>query len=296
MSSLTLSSQIDVARTLEGLREKTASWRADRGTIAFVPTMGALHDGHLSLMRLAQTLADHVVASIYVNPTQFAPGEDFEAYPRDFEVDLEKLSGVGVDLAYLPEPDGMYAPDHTTLIRVDGVGEGLETDHRPTFFQGVALIVTKLFNRVQPDVAIFGEKDFQQLAVIRRLVRDLDLPIKIIGAPIARDAHGLALSSRNRYFDEDSLGVARRLNQIMFNAAERLAKGTAAAETSNWAKSALMGAGFSAIDYVTIADADTLVPLGQLGDTEARVLIAAHCPSPTGPVRLIDNCAVPARD
>ena len=278
-----------------GLRDAVAGYRAAQQTVAFVPTMGALHEGHLSLVDIARSRADRVVASIFVNPTQFAPGEDFEAYPRDTESDLEKLRRAGVDLAYLPSAARMYADDHSTRVIVGGVGEGLETDHRPTFFHGVALVVTKLLNRVAPDVAVFGEKDYQQLAVIRRLVRDLDMPAEIVGAPIARDAHGLALSSRNRYFDAESLEVARSLNAVMFKAARALEDGAAVKETLDAAREAILRAGFDSVDYVTLADAQSLetIEMGPLPDS-ARLLVAAHCPSPTGLVRLIDNCAVSA--
>jgi pantoate--beta-alanine ligase len=256
---------------------------------ALVPTMGALHDGHLSLVRIAERVADKVIVSIFVNPTQFAPGEDFDAYPRDVTADLEKLSQAGVDLVYLPETGAIYAPDHSTQIIVGGVGDGLETNHRPTFFHGVALIVAKLFNQVRPDLAIFGEKDFQQLAVIRRMVRDLNMPVEIIGAPIMRDEQGLALSSRNQYFDADGLKTARTLNQIMFTAQGKLEAGADIALTLQEAEHALLQAGFSSVDYVSLADASTLtLQTNGRVTSPMRLLIAAHCHG----VRLIDNCAV----
>ena len=281
------------ASGLEALRGAVDGFRAAGERVAFVPTMGALHAGHLSLVRRARREADRVVASIYVNPTQFAPGEDLESYPRDVDADLAKLAGEGVDVVYLP--DTLYHDGHSTAVIVGGVGEGLETNHRPTFFHGVALVVCKLLNRVRPDVAVFGEKDYQQLAVVRRLVRDLDMGVDIIGAPIARDAHGLALSSRNRYFDDNGLEVARRLNRVMFAAAEQLSAGAPVEAATEQAVQALREAGFTAVDYVSVAHADTLVPAGPgPAPVPARLLVAAHCPSPTGPVRLIDNCAVGA--
>ena len=280
----------------EAVAEAVAGFRANAETVAFVPTMGALHAGHLSLVDIAKAHADRVVASIFVNPTQFAPGEDFESYPRDTDADLAKLRSAGVDAVYLPSAERMYADDHSTRVIVGGVGDGLETDHRPTFFHGVALVVAKLLNRVAPDVAVFGEKDYQQLAVIRRMVRDLDMPVRIVGAPIARDEHGLALSSRNRYFDAASLEVARALNRAMFEARQALQGRAAVEATLEAAEAAILRAGFASVDYVTLADAESLEVIGQGPLARpARLLVAAHCPSPTGLVRLIDNCAVEVR-
>ena len=192
---------MELIRTESELRKLIWSWRSAGDKTVFVPTMGALHEGHLTLVRLAKKHGTRVVVSIFVNPTQFAPGEDLDAYPRTEKEDTRLLKAEGVDLVYVPDPQTMYNVHHATSVKVGGVAKGLETDYRPTFFDGVSLVVTKLFNRVQPDAAIFGEKDYQQLATIRRLVEDLDMPIEIIGAPIARDDHGLALSSRNAYFD-----------------------------------------------------------------------------------------------
>ncbi|MEL6686926.1 MAG: pantoate--beta-alanine ligase [Pseudomonadota bacterium] len=275
--------------TETALRARMSGFAEDRQRTAFVPTMGALHEGHLSLVRIAKRAADKVVVSIFVNPTQFAPGEDFEAYPRDIHADLEQLAQEGVDLVYLPQTASMYSGDHSTQIIVGDVGEGLETDHRPTFFHGVALVVAKLFNRVRPDFAIFGEKDYQQLAVIRRMVRDLDMPVEVIGAPIARDDHGLALSSRNRYFDADGLSIARQLNQIMFAVRHDLLAGSNVQPLLEKAQKNLLTAGFSDVDYVALTDAESLAPHTAGPATKPmRLLIAAHCKG----VRLIDNCAV----
>ena len=251
--------------------------------------MGALHEGHLSLVRLGQFHAHKVVTSIFVNPTQFAPGEDFESYPREHAADIAKLKSIGCDLVYIPEPGSMYSEARATTIKVGGVAQGLETDHRPTFYDGVALVVTKLLNRVVPDVAIFGEKDYQQLATIRQLVLDLDMPIKIVGAPIARDEFGLALSSRNQYFDEDGLAIARQLNIIMSNCVADLKKGHDVAFATETAKKALLEAGYDSVDYISVADPDTLEIMenGQI-NTPMRLLIAAHCRG----VRLIDNCEI----
>lgn len=282
-------SEPKVVRTKRALRGQIWDWRGSGETIAFVPTMGALHAGHLSLVNLARKKADKVVVSIFVNPTQFAPGEDFESYPRTEKDDVEKLHSVGCDLVYIPRDGSMYNAHHATHIKVGGVAEGLETDHRPTFFDGVALVVTKLLNRVAPDIAIFGEKDYQQLATIRRLVEDLDMPIRIIGAKIARDEHGLALSSRNKYFDADGLTVARRLNGVMRHCANDLAGGASIETAVEICRASLKTAGFEDIDYVSVADAKTLELLsnGKV-DRPARLLIAAHCKG----VRLIDNCQI----
>lgn len=278
-----------IVRTQFDLRGQIWEWRGLGQSIAYVPTMGALHEGHLSLVRLAREKAHKVVVSIFVNPTQFAPGEDFEAYPRTEKADVEKLKSAGCDLVYIPRRDSMYNAHHATHIKVGGVADGLETDHRPTFFEGVALVVTKLLNRVAPDYAIFGEKDYQQLATIRRLVKDLDMPVQIIGAPIARDEHGLALSSRNQYFDEQGLALARNLNVIMKKCVERIHMGHDVGRAAEQARQDLLDAGYSSVDYVSVADPDTLeiVTTGQ-HTKPLRLLVAAHCKG----VRLIDNCAV----
>ncbi len=280
-----------ISRTERSLRGHIADWRGSGNRIAFVPTMGALHEGHLTLVRLARKKAERVVVSIFVNPTQFAPGEDLDAYPRTEKEDMEKLSVEGVDLVYIPKPDSMYNAHHATAVKVGGVATGLETDHRPTFFDGVALVVTKLFNRVQPDIAVFGEKDYQQLATIRRLVEDLDMPINVVGAPIARDEQGLALSSRNQYFDEAGLAKARQLNKIMFDCAKKMEAGENVDLAAERATQALLDAGFASVDYVQTRSKNSLTVLeGGVLNKPARLLIAAHCEG----VRLIDNCAVKA--
>jgi len=280
---------LKIVRTQKALRAQVSEWRLAGKTIAFVPTMGALHSGHMSLVKLAHKKADRIVASIFVNPTQFAPGEDFESYPRTEKDDVAQLRKEGCDLVYIPRKGSMYNAHHATHIKVGGVAEGLETDHRPSFFEGVALVVTKLLNRVAPDVAIFGEKDYQQLATIRRLVEDLDMPIDIVGAKIARDKQGLALSSRNKYFDKDGLEVARQLNTIMRACAKALKNGANIETETRKCSDDLLAAGFSAIDYVSVADARSLEVLktGKIS-RKGRLLIAAHCRG----VRLIDNCAI----
>lgn len=280
---------LKIVRTQKALRAQVRDWRMDGKTIAFVPTMGALHTGHMTLVELAHKKADRTVVSIFVNPTQFAPNEDFESYPRTEKGDVEQLREAGCDLVYIPRKGSMYNAHHATHVKVGGVAEGLETDHRPSFFEGVALVVTKLLNRVGPDIAIFGEKDYQQLATIRRLVEDLDMPIDIVGAKIARDRYGLALSSRNKYFDVEGLAIARRLNVIMKSCAKAIKSGMDIQTATQMCEADLLKAGFSSIDYVSLADAKSLEVLKSGSITrKARLLVAAHCKG----VRLIDNCAV----
>jgi len=284
-----MSEKIKIVRSERTLRGRIWEYRGAGETIAFVPTMGALHEGHLTLVDLAKEKADRVVVSIYVNPTQFAPGEDFNAYPRTEKADVAMLKERGVDLVYIPKPSSMYDVHHATKVIVGGVAEGLETDHRPTFFHGVALVVTKLLNRVAPDIAIFGEKDYQQLATIRRLVEDLDMPTKIVGAKIARDKYGLALSSRNKYFDEEGLKIARRLNEIMRFCAQQMSRGENVDMATDRARKALIAAGFSSVDYVEVRSPNSLTVLeGGVLNGPARLLVAAHCKN----VRLIDNFPV----
>ena len=284
---------MEIVRTEHGLRKVTWGWRGAGDRIVFVPTMGALHEGHLTLIRLAKKYGERVVVSIFVNPTQFAPGEDLDAYPRTEKEDARLLKAEGVDLIYIPDPKTMYDVHHATSVIVGGVAKGLETDYRPTFFDGVALVVTKLFNRVQPDTAIFGEKDYQQLATIRRLVEDLDMCINIVGAPIARDAQGLALSSRNAYFDDTGLTLARKLNVIMKKCAADMREGQHVDTATTAAKNALLEAGFSSVDYVEVRSPNSLTVLeGGYLNGPARVLVAAHCPNKGQSVRLIDNFPV----
>lgn len=275
-----------IVRTLRELRGQVWEWRGLGQSMAFIPTMGALHDGHLSLVRLGSLHAKKTIASIYVNPAQFAPGEDFESYPRRESEDVEKLASAGCDLIYIPRDGSMYHTHHATSVTVGGVAEGLETDHRPTFFHGVALVVTKLLNRVAPDYAVFGEKDYQQLATIRQLVTDLDIPVEIIGAPIARDSQGLALSSRNNYFDEDGLELARKLNHFMNLCADQIRMGHDISVATDTMKAALLDTGFDSVDYVSAADPDTLTiqSSGQMTGP-LRLLVSTHCKG----VRLIDN-------
>ena len=278
--------KVIIARNKSELDAVILHYRENNETISLVPTMGALHEGHLNLVKLAKQKSDRTIVSIYVNPAQFAPGEDFEAYPRSENDDINLLIEKKVDLIYIPDPKSMYNVHHATKIIVGGVAEGLETDHRPTFFEGVALIVTKLLNRVTPDYAIFGEKDYQQLATIRRLVDDLDIPVEIIGAKIARDNHGLALSSRNKYLDSHGLKIARQLNKIMISYASMMSKGANVDKATQTARAELLESGFSSVDYIEVRSPNSLTILeGGVLNSPARLLVAAHCQG----VRLIDN-------
>jgi pantoate--beta-alanine ligase len=263
-------------------------------TIGLAPTMGALHEGHLALVGALvgalDAVVDRVVVSIFVNPTQFAPGEDFTRYPRTEAEDLAKLSGLGVDVAYMPTPEAMYPDGFTTEITVGGaLTEGLDAIVRPGHFTGVATVVAKLLLQAGPDIAAFGEKDYQQLQIIRRMARDLDLPVEILPVKTVRDAHGLALSSRNAYLTEAERGVARRLNVILAHAAAALRAGARGADACAQATQSLLAAGFSSVDYVAFADPETLTPLDRFEGT-GRLLAAARI----GKTRLIDNIAVEA--
>jgi pantoate--beta-alanine ligase len=269
------------------LRGVIAGWRKDGARVGLVPTMGALHDGHLSLVRGIQSHCEKTVASIFVNPTQFAPHEDFDRYPRDLSGDAAKLATVGLDLIFAPTVREMYPDGFATRLSVGGPSEGLETDFRPHFFGGVATVVSKLLIAALPDVAIFGEKDYQQLLVIRRMTLDLGLPIEILGAPIMREADGLAMSSRNAYLSGDERKVAGRLNLVLKDAIARLKHGDPVAQVESFASTDLREAGFDKVDYVAVRDAATLEHIQTL-DRPARILAAAKI----GGTRLIDNMAV----
>lgn len=284
-----LNLQIPHANTVSALRARIRSWRDDRLRIGFVPTMGALHDGHISLVRLAKAHCDRVVASVFVNPRQFAEGEDLDAYPRTMMEDAEKLTEARCDLVYLPSDAAMYPEGHSTSISLKGPAAGLESEARPHFFDGVATVVAKLFNQVRPDMAFFGEKDFQQLMVIRQLVKDLDFPIDIIGGETVREADGLAMSSRNVYLTPADRERAARLNTLLKEFAAALQAGEPCAGAQRAALEKAREA-FDAVDYVEARCAATLGPLGDGPiDRPARVLAAVRL----GSTRLIDN--MPAR-
>lgn len=255
-----------------------------------VPTMGALHEGHMSLIACARARADRVIASLFVNPTQFAPGEDFQAYPRSEARDAAMLADAGCELLFAPSIHEMYAAGFSTTVMVSGVSEPLEGLNRPTHFSGVATVVAKLLIQARPDVAVFGEKDYQQLQVIKRLALDLDLPTEILGAPTVRAEDGLALSSRNAYLSPAERRIAASLNAVLLQLARALAAGEAVSSAEAKALQALIAAGFDSVDYVEARQADTLERLGPgpVGPVSARVLAAARL----GRTRLIDNRAV----
>ncbi|MDP3868731.1 pantoate--beta-alanine ligase [Phenylobacterium sp.] len=278
-----------IVRTVADLRAQVAAWRRAGENVGLVPTMGALHSGHLSLVTLAKTRAQRVVASVFVNPTQFAPHEDFDAYPRDEAKDAALLESVGCDLLFAPTVTEMYAPGFSTTVTVSGVSEPLDGAARPGHFAGVATVVSKLLLQCGPDVAVFGEKDYQQLQVIKRLVADLDIPVEVIGAPTARAQDGLALSSRNAYLTPAEREAAPSLAAALRDAVERLHAGTPVDRVENTGRAALERAGFSRIDYFEVRDAASLAELGPGPITgPARVLAAGIL----GKTRLIDNMAV----
>ncbi len=305
--------------TVPSLRDTLLPWRAAGETIALVPTMGALHRGHLSLVKAARAQAKRVVVSIFVNPTQFGPNEDFHQYPRPIERDLELLRQAEVDVAWTPTVAEIYPDGFATTIHVAGPSAGLDGDFRPGHFDGVATVVAKLLLQVQPDVALFGEKDYQQLCVIKKLVRDLDIPARILGVPTAREADGLALSSRNQYLSAAERAIAPRLHAILTDVAAQLKHPVAVipaqagiqvlphAENAKLfagmdprlrgddglgtllehAKQDILAAGFSNIDYLELRGEDTLEPMANYA-TPARLLVAAFL----GTTRLIDNIKV----
>ena len=284
-------SALQTVNTLHDLREAVDDLR-QKGPVALVPTMGALHEGHLTLVREARGHAASVVVSIFVNPTQFGPNEDLDAYPRRLAEDQAKLVGEGVELLWAPDVAAMYPDGFATSISVAGVSEGLCGASRPGHFDGVATVVAKLFNQVRPDVALFGEKDWQQLAVIRRMARDLDLTFPradaIYGVATVREADGLAMSSRNAYLSPEHREAAATLPRAMREAIARIEAGEEVSPTLAALEDSLLGAGFSSVDYAELADAGSLALLDALGERPARLLVAARI----GGTRLIDNMPV----
>ncbi len=283
---------MQTVKSLDMLRKSLAELRADGGSIGLVPTMGALHEGHLTLMRQAKARCDHVVASIFVNPTQFGPNEDLDAYPRQLAEDSAMLEAEGVALLWAPTVDAMYPPGFVTNISVSTVSEGFCGASRPGHFDGVATVVCKLFNQVMPDMAFFGEKDFQQLAVIRAMARDLDLTRphvdNIVGVPTVREADGLAMSSRNRYLSPEHRAAATALPNGMKLAIAEIEAGQAPDAALDTLKRVLMESGFDSVDYAALADASSLELLDSTPHAPARLLVAARI----GKTRLIDNMAV----
>jgi pantoate--beta-alanine ligase len=275
-------------RDVESLRRRIKGWRREGLTVALVPTMGALHKGHITLMERAKQMADRVIATIFVNPKQFGPNEDLAAYPRRENEDYEMLNAAGVHLLFAPDVAAMYPANFATSIQIAGIGEQLDGAHRPGHFNGVATVVAKLLLQALPDIALFGEKDYQQLAVIRRLVADLNIPVDIIGIETVREADGLALSSRNAYLTADERARAPALNAAIVAAAKAIAKGDDIAAVTAAARAQILAAGFAKVEYVEARHAETLAPLGSNGEP-GRVLAAAHL----GRARLIDNVAIP---
>jgi pantoate--beta-alanine ligase len=274
-----------ITATVAELRSRLEAWRRLGQRIALVPTMGALHEGHLSLVTAARGRAERVVVSIFVNPAQFAPNEDFDRYPRDMEKDCSELAAAGAtDLVFAPPLREFYPDGFATRIEMAGSALGLEAESRPHFFSGVATIVAKLLIAALPDVAVFGEKDYQQLLVVRQLVRDLGLNVEILGCPIVREADGLAMSSRNAYLDAKERSIAGSLNRVLADVATRVREGMPIEAMERAGSQALIAAGFDSVDYVAVRDGATLERLN--GPSEnMRVLAAAKI----GKTRLIDN-------
>jgi pantoate--beta-alanine ligase len=283
-----MSDSLPIVRNVAELRRAIAKLRTGGKTVALVPTMGALHEGHLSLVRQAKKRCDQVVASLFVNPRQFGPHEDFERYPRDEAGDAKLLASAGCDLLFAPERSVMYPEGFATSVIVTSVSTPLEGQMRPHFFGGVATVVTKLLLQALPDAAFFGEKDYQQLLVIKQLVRDLDIPTEIVGCPTVREHDGLAMSSRNAYLSADERRIAGRLNIIMHDTIRELKLGEVTiAEAEAEATRHVIAAGFNGVDYVAVRNAVTLEPIDTLGQP-SRILAAAWL----GKTRLIDNLAI----
>ena len=278
---------IKTVHTIQDLRAEIRAWRQAQETVGLVPTMGALHEGHLSLVRRSRAKCMRTCVTLFVNPKQFGPNEDLDAYPRDEARDAARLAGEGADLLFQPGPDEVYPTGFATRVAVEGLGDILEGEHRPGFFTGVATVVTKLLLQALPDIAVFGEKDYQQLLVIRRLVRDLDIPVRIEQGPIVRDADGLAMSSRNAYLSPEERAIAPVLHGTISQIAENTGRGAAPAEQADWGAEQLLRAGFASVDYLSVRDAETLDAVDD-ASRPARVLAAATL----GTTRLIDNVAI----
>lgn len=276
-----------VVRTIAEMRDVIKAWRKADQTVGLVPTMGGLHDGHLSLVRRSNEQVDRTVATVFVNPTQFAPHEDFATYPRAEEADRKMLEDTGADLMFAPNVSEIYPDGHATRVEVQGIGQVLEGEFRPDFFTGVATVVSKLLLQALPDIAVFGEKDYQQLCVIKMMVRDLDIPVEIIGSETVREADGLAMSSRNRYLSDEERKAASELYATITKVAENVRNGESPASQRSWAEEKLTRAGFGAVDYVAVRDAQTLDAVID-ASRPTRVLAAAYL----GRTRLIDNVAV----
>lgn len=278
---------VPIVRTLAGLRATVAGWRREGAAVAVVPTMGALHEGHLSLVRAALDRADRVIVTLFVNPKQFNSAADLAAYPRTEDDDAAKLAPLGAHMLYAPGAEEIYPEGFATTVSVSGVSEGLCGAFRPGHFDGVATVVAKLFLQTGADLAFFGEKDFQQLLVVRRMARDLDIPIEIVGCPTVREADGLALSSRNVRLSPAERAKAPKLAEALVAASRQLASGAPVGATLDEARAAILAAGFDRVEYLELRAADDLAPLDVL-DRPARLLVAAWL----GETRLIDNLEV----
>jgi pantoate--beta-alanine ligase len=276
-----------VVRTVKSLRTTIDKWRSEKKRVALVPTMGALHEGHLSLLRAARRRADRVIVSVFVNPAQFGPKEDFSRYPRTWKQDLAKLAAENTDLVFAPEVKEMYPEGFATRVSLEGPANGLETDFRPHFFSGVATVVAKLLIAALPDYALFGEKDYQQLLVIKRMNADLGLPIEILGVPTVREKDGLALSSRNAYLSEAERATAPTLHRVLKETAASIRKGAPVGPTLARGRRTIKAAGFK-LDYLEARHAKTLAQVTSRKDGPIRLLVAARI----GGTRLIDNLAV----
>lgn len=278
---------VDIIRRLADLRGVVADWRGQGLRVGVVPTMGALHEGHLSLVRAALADTDRVIVTLFVNPKQFNSAADLAAYPRTEQADAAKLAPLGAHVLYVPDGDQIYPAGFATTVSVEGVSEGLCGAHRPGHFNGVATVVTKLLLQTGGDFAYFGEKDFQQLHVVRRLAADLDIPVRIVGCPTVREADGLAMSSRNVHLSAAERAVAPALSRFLVEAADRLAAGASVADEIASARRGILAAGFASVEYLELRGADDLAPMTHL-DRPGRLLAAAHL----GTTRLIDNVAV----
>ena len=278
---------IETVTTIPELRAALKAWRQQGETIGLVPTMGALHEGHLSLVRHSRAKTMRTCVTLFVNPKQFGPAEDLDSYPRDEADDMAKLDAVGADLLFQPGPEEVYPAGFATSVHVGGLGDILEGEYRPGFFTGVATVVTKLLVQALPDIAVFGEKDYQQSLVIRRLTRDLDIPVRIEAVPIVREDDGLALSSRNAYLNGSDRQIAPVLFGTLSQVAENVGRGADVEEQAQWGFDQLLRAGFASVDYLSVRDAETLDAVSD-ASRPARVLAAATL----GTTRLIDNVSV----
>ena len=286
---MTRPTDLATVREVAALREAIAGWRRAGRPIGLVPTMGALHEGHLSLVRHSLAHTERTCVTLFVNPRQFGPREDFAVYPRDEAADRRALERLGVHLLFAPGGAEMYPQGHATSVTVAGLGDRLEGERRPGFFAGVATVVAKLLLQALPDVAFFGEKDYQQFLVIERMVRDLDIPVAVVALPTVREANGLALSSRNAYLTPEQRAAAPALFRTLEDLAARAAAGAEIAALERRARRALRRIGFDRVDYITVRDAETLEAMARV-DRPARALAAAWL----GETRLIDNLPVGA--